>query len=165
MNLIKSGKSAQTKGFVIVFIGILLVIGIIAYFFFIQNLNTSLEDSYSENNTDKNNNLNNSLSVKYVSYDVDECSRILFTCIDEYKPFSDNTGCGCKKEAEQKENIYCTPNQRNAQACIEIYQPVCGYVQVECITTPCNPVPETFSNNCFACSNERVSYYTEGACN
>ncbi|MDP3880664.1 MAG: hypothetical protein Q8Q32_00575, partial [bacterium] len=59
---------------------------------------------------------------------------------------------------------YCQPSQRNADACIEIYQPVCGQVQVECVTTPCNPVPETFSNSCFACMNERVIGYTQGAC-
>jgi len=59
----------------------------------------------------------------------------------------------------------CKESQRNAEACIEIYAPVCGYVQVECIKAPCNPVQETFSNSCFACSNSRVLYYSEGVCN
>ena len=58
----------------------------------------------------------------------------------------------------------CLPEQRNVGACIEIYQPVCAAVRVECITTPCDPVKETYSNSCKACSNERVSTYTEGEC-
>lgn len=66
--------------------------------------------------------------------------------------------------SKNTEKIFCEDSQRNVDACIEIYQPVCGYVQIECITAPCNPVPETFSNNCFACSNSRVTYYTEGEC-
>lgn len=60
--------------------------------------------------------------------------------------------------------VVCTAEQREAEFCAEIYAPVCGQVQVECFTTPCEPVPETFSNSCFACMNERVISYTEGAC-
>ncbi len=64
---------------------------------------------------------------------------------------------------EKKQN-FCSPESRNAEACTMDYNPVCGYVQVECITTPCNPVPETFSNSCVACSNEDVLYWTQGEC-
>ena len=32
--------------------------------------------------------------------------------------------------------------------CTADYTPVCGEVQVQCVTTPCNPVQETFSNMC-----------------
>lgn len=60
--------------------------------------------------------------------------------------------------------IDCKPEQRNADACIEIYQPVCGQVQVQCITTPCDPVKETFANSCKACANPLVMSYTEGEC-
>jgi hypothetical protein len=60
--------------------------------------------------------------------------------------------------------IDCLPEQREIDACIEIYQPVCGQMQVECITEPCNPVKETFENSCKACDNERVISYTEGEC-
>ena len=58
----------------------------------------------------------------------------------------------------------CLPEQRNVDGCIEIYQPVCGQVQIECITTPCNPVKETFENSCKACINTRVISYTGGEC-
>lgn len=71
----------------------------------------------------------------------------------------------CPDEAPKPRTpIVCTAEQKKAEACIELYAPVCGDVQVECITTPCNPVKETFSNSCFACAEERVISYTEGAC-
>ncbi|MCA9361817.1 hypothetical protein KC906_00430 [Candidatus Kaiserbacteria bacterium] len=60
---------------------------------------------------------------------------------------------------------YCEPRETDAHvACIDLYEPVCGFVQVECITTPCNPVPETFSNSCYACANDRVRSYEAGEC-
>ncbi len=60
--------------------------------------------------------------------------------------------------------IDCKDEQRNADFCIEIYQPVCGQVQVECIKAPCPPIRQTFANSCKACANERVISYIEGAC-
>ena len=47
----------------------------------------------------------------------------------------------------------CKPEDRNADACITVYYPVCGM-----------PINQTFSNPCFACSNESVIYYLEGEC-
>jgi hypothetical protein len=58
----------------------------------------------------------------------------------------------------------CLPKQRNVDACIEIYQPVCASVNVQCVTTPCDPVQETFANSCKACVNSLVSSYTNGEC-
>lgn len=58
----------------------------------------------------------------------------------------------------------CLPEQRNVDACIEIYQPVCGVVNVQCIKAPCDPAKETFSNSCKACANSLVSSYVEGEC-
>lgn len=34
--------------------------------------------------------------------------------------------------------------------CTREYMPVCGEVQVQCITTPCNPIQQTYSNTCVA---------------
>lgn len=56
-----------------------------------------------------------------------------------------------KQETEGK--VYCTEQQREVDACIEIYQPVCGF-----------PLNQTYSNYCFACVNETVQYYLEGEC-
>ncbi len=66
--------------------------------------------------------------------------------------------------SQDENKFYCTPENRGAEACTFDYNPVCGYVQVECITTPCNPVKETFSNVCVACMNDRVLYFINGEC-
>jgi hypothetical protein len=58
----------------------------------------------------------------------------------------------------------CTREQKDAEACIEIYQPVCATINVQCITTPCPPVLETFSNSCKACHNSLVDTYAMGEC-
>lgn len=48
--------------------------------------------------------------------------------------------------------VFCYEEQRGAEVCFEIYQPVCGNNN------------QTYSNSCFACRNEAVAYYFEGEC-
>ncbi len=62
------------------------------------------------------------------------------------------------------EVVVCTDEMKQAEACTMEYAPVCGLVDVQCVTTPCNPVPETFSNGCSACAQGNVISYTEGEC-
>ena len=66
-------------------------------------------------------------------------------------------------EAAGDTSVRCLDEERDMM-CTQQYEPVCGLVRVECVTTPCDPVPETFPNGCTACSNERVSSYEEGEC-
>lgn len=56
----------------------------------------------------------------------------------------------CVKEWEKQ---YCSEEMREAEVCIEIYNPVCGF-----------PLEETFSNSCFACLNNQIDYYISGEC-
>jgi hypothetical protein len=58
----------------------------------------------------------------------------------------------------------CTPAQKNADVCTMQYAPVCGLVEVQCVTTPCDPVLETFGNACSACAQGNVVSYSEGEC-
>ena len=67
------------------------------------------------------------------------------------------------KPEPQKETM-CAKEQRGADFCVQVYAPVCAEVQIQCITTPCNPIKETFSNSCEACKNQLVSSYTAGEC-
>jgi hypothetical protein len=60
--------------------------------------------------------------------------------------------------------IFCAKEQRNVDACIEIYQPVCATVEIQCIKAPCYPIEETFSNSCNACKNPLVKSYIAGEC-
>lgn len=64
----------------------------------------------------------------------------------------------CTQQAPNQTNqdlTTCNPEQRNVDACIEIYQPVCGQTETG---------EMTFSNSCFACQYEEVRGYIEGAC-
>jgi len=60
--------------------------------------------------------------------------------------------------------IECTPDQRGADFCAAVYDPVCGAKEVQCITVPCNPVSETYPNSCEACRDKAVVSYTKGEC-
>ena len=132
-------------------------------------------------------------SKNYISNDLELCTRIQFLCVDGKKRFDDEVGCGCQdaeliactKDAKLcpdgsvvsrdannnceffscfSEVIFCDEESRGVEFCIEIYQPVCARVQIECITTPCDPIGQTFSNNCFACMNNNVLDYVNGEC-
>jgi len=98
----------------------------------------------------------------YHSRDIEECSRTQILCIDGMNFFSDETGCGCEIVNDGKN--FCTPESRNAEACITLYDPVCGWndpEKIQCIKFPC---ANTYSNSCFACSDENVLYYTKEVC-
>lgn len=47
-----------------------------------------------------------------------------------------------------KPSIPSKPSSSNDIICTTEYKPVCAMIQVQCITTPCNPIPETISNRC-----------------
>lgn len=70
----------------------------------------------------------------------------------------------CPGSDHEPDVTVCTDALKNTQFCTMEYAPVCGLVQIQCITEPCNPVPETFSNGCSACAAGNVISYTDGAC-
>ena len=63
----------------------------------------------------------------------------------------------------EKEKYYCTPGSRKVEICTLEYRPVCGWFneRIKCIRYPC---AATYSNPCFACTDEKVEYWTEGEC-
>jgi hypothetical protein len=79
------------------------------------------------------------------------------------------TGAQCEfaacpaSSAPAPKEVTCTDAQRGVM-CTEQYQPVCASYQVQCITTPCNPVPKNYGNGCSACADKNVISYTEGQC-
>ncbi len=58
----------------------------------------------------------------------------------------------------------CTAESRQGDVCAQVYAPVCARVNIQCIKAPCNPIEQTFSNNCEACHNGLVESYSEGEC-
>ncbi|MBL7045036.1 MAG: hypothetical protein ISR98_00335 [Parcubacteria group bacterium] len=81
------------------------------------------------------------------------------------RPFDDKVIQGDTKVVDTQKQVFgCEPEQRNVDACIEIFKPVCAKINVQCVTSPCPPVQETFSNSCNACKNSLVDTYVEGEC-
>lgn len=112
-------------------------------------------------------NENKSILRNYESYSVSECSRVQIDCALGYEKFSDKIGCGCEAVNSRiiGNNVtLCTEKQKKVTACTTLYKPVCGFKTVECIKAPCYPVPETYSNPCSACAEERTIYYIDGEC-
>lgn len=71
--------------------------------------------------------------------------------------FTDETGRTIQPEScvpydTSKEKHACPEESKGAQACILLYQPVCGNDG------------RTYSNSCFACANPYVAFYLEGKC-
>ena len=64
-------------------------------------------------------------------------------------------GSGCKQFNPDKDNIVLCPEE---------YAPVCAEVQIECVTTPCNALKQTFSNLCFMNNNRQAKFLYRGAC-
>lgn len=102
-------------------------------------------------------------SKNYIGKSKEECSRMKFLCIQGTSPFEDECGCGCEEINISEEKNLCTSESRKADACIEIYKPICGWFNssINCIKYPC---AQTYSNECFACINPSVEYWTDGMC-
>ena len=47
--------------------------------------------------------------------------------------------------------------------CTKEYMPVCGAKPIVCITTPCNPIPQTYGNRC-EMNADGAAYLYEGVC-
>lgn len=63
-----------------------------------------------------------------------------------------------------KSPVVCTEVMKQAEFCTMEYAPVCGLVDVQCVTTPCDPVSQTFGNGCSACAQGNVISYELGEC-
>jgi hypothetical protein len=66
--------------------------------------------------------------------------------------------------SDQSNLIACTDEQKTAEFCTQQYAPVCGLQEVQCVTTPCDPIPQTYSNICTACATVGVISYAAGEC-
>jgi hypothetical protein len=65
---------------------------------------------------------------------------------------------------DETTNIYCSPASRLASTCLDRQNPVCGWFdpeKVKCFAYPC---AADFPNECVACMDDKVVFYTEGPC-
>ena len=55
-------------------------------------------------------------------------------------------------------------NNESTAVCTTEYAPVCASVKVQCVTTPCEAVEQTFGNLCELNSNPNATYLRDGEC-
>lgn len=65
--------------------------------------------------------------------------------------------------AVQNEVVARTQIVVGSIACTKEYRPVCASKQVVCVTTPCNPIQQTYSNRCMAGADGATVLY-DGTC-
>ena len=73
--------------------------------------------------------------------------------VDNQVPNCAADGPGCKQL-----------NEDSIRPCTREYRPVCGEIQIECVTTPCTPIMKTFSNACVLSNNKRAKFLYKGVC-
>lgn len=57
----------------------------------------------------------------------------------------------------------CKESERNVDACIQVYKPVCGWTKDprQCSSQSCR---ESYANSCFACKDSKILLFTDGSC-
>ena len=85
-------------------------------------------------------------------------NKITDPCPDDGDPNTPRCLAAIQSEVIGKTQIYVGPI-----ACTKEYKPVCGLKQVVCITTPCNPIPTTYSNKCMM-EADGAAFSYEGQC-
>ena len=102
--------------------------------------------------------------------DFEECPEMSVGCPLDVKTCPDGTvlsrvGPDCLfPDCPPLEKVFCEPDQRGVEACIALFDPVCGYYdgeKIQCIKAPC---AQTYSNSCVACADDKVLYYEAGEC-
>ena len=58
---------------------------------------------------------------------------------------------------------YQYPCKTRSKMCLDVYKPVCGYENLDCVQAPCDQYT-TFPNACSACKNEYIEGYNLGEC-
>jgi len=74
------------------------------------------------------------------------------------------TACSSTTKEHQVTTSAQSTNSPTMRPCTKEYVPVCAEVAIECITTPCEPIKQTFPNACVLSNNKKATFLYKGAC-
>jgi hypothetical protein len=77
-----------------------------------------------------------------------DCESIEPICLED--PFVCADGTSVYRDPINNCEFDLCPIEEEPLVCPTLWKPVCGEVQVQCITAPCDPVKQTFANECQA---------------
>ena len=104
--------------------------------------------------------------IKCENYSVDKCPSDCVVCPP--CEICSSIKCQTKEVCENlgfNESWYNPPNfcKTRGEVCPEFYHQVCGWFNqnINCIKYPC---AKEFSNECFACADKNILYWTNGEC-
>lgn len=86
-------------------------------------------------------------------------NKITDPCPDDGDPTTPRCLAAIQSEVVGKTQIYVG----TSPVCTKEYMPICGAKPIVCVTTPCNPIPTTYSNRCMM-NTDGASFLYEGAC-
>ena len=66
--------------------------------------------------------------------------------------------------SEYTEHLYCSPGSRIVEVCLDRNSPVCGWFDPQTVRCFAYPCAANFTNECLACKDDKVVYYTPGPC-
>jgi len=74
------------------------------------------------------------------------------------------TACFPTTKKHKERTSSQTSNTHTMRPCTKEYIPVCAEVAIECITTPCEPIKQTFPNACVLSNNKKAKFLYKGIC-
>ncbi len=75
-------------------------------------------------------------------------------------------GCGSNSGgSSQNSSSSHSSSSSSSAVCTAEYVPICGAKQVQCVTTPCDRVPQTYTNRCEFDKDSDVEFIHDGECN
>jgi hypothetical protein len=85
-------------------------------------------------------------------------------CVAAGNPVMESYPRQCRHDGQLfVEDVEQPTSDPDKEPCTREYHPVCGKVQVQCVTAPCPPIDTTFPNRCVA-ENAGATDIREGAC-
>lgn len=99
--------------------------------------------------------LNKTINISEFTKGKKECSRVFLNC-------SKTSDVERKTCFDTVKDIKCE-KQCKEEFCTEIYDPVCGKLNIQCFTEPCPDVVKTFTNRCYL-KKEGAKFLYKGEC-